>query len=55
MESAAIGIFDSGLGGLTVAREIARAHHGDLVLNSTKNDLISFTLTVPLANGAAPV
>ena len=25
MESAAIGIFDSGLGGLTVAREIARA------------------------------
>ena len=25
MKSAAIGIFDSGLGGLTVAREIARA------------------------------
>ena len=25
MESASIGIFDSGLGGLTVAREIARA------------------------------
>ena len=25
MKSAAIGVFDSGLGGLTVAREIARA------------------------------
>jgi len=41
--------------GLSLTREIARAHHGDLVLNSTNNDLISFTLTVPLANGAAPV
>jgi glutamate racemase len=29
MESAAIGIFDSGLGGLTVAREIARALPGE--------------------------
>jgi heavy metal sensor kinase len=40
--------------GLSLAREIARAHHGDLVLNSTSGGLISFTLTVPLANGAAP-
>jgi signal transduction histidine kinase len=45
----------SGVGlGLSLAREIARAHHGDLVLDFTSDDLISFTLTVPLADGAMP-
>ncbi|HTS16115.1 MAG TPA: ATP-binding protein [Verrucomicrobiae bacterium] len=40
--------------GLSLAREIARAHRGDLVLNRSTDDLISFTLTVPLANKAGP-
>jgi signal transduction histidine kinase len=35
--------------GLSLAREIARAHHGDLVLQSTHDDLISFILSLPLA------
>ena len=38
--------------GLSLAREIARAHHGDLVLNSSHDKLISFTLTIPLADVA---
>jgi heavy metal sensor kinase len=33
--------------GLSLAREIARAHHGDLVLDPTEPGLISFTLTLP--------
>ena len=36
--------------GLSIVREIARAHHGDVVLNPAHGDLISFTLTIPLAN-----
>jgi len=36
--------------GLSLAREIARAHHGDLVLEPAHNDLISFTLTLPIAS-----
>jgi heavy metal sensor kinase len=40
--------------GLSLAREIARAHHGDLVLDLSCSELISFTLTMPLANTAAP-
>jgi two-component system heavy metal sensor histidine kinase CusS len=34
--------------GLSLAREIIRAHSGDLVLGETPDDLISFTLTLPL-------
>jgi two-component system, OmpR family, heavy metal sensor histidine kinase CusS len=33
--------------GLSLAREIARAHGGDLVLDPDAHDLISFTLTLP--------
>ena len=41
----------SGMGlGLSIVREIARAHHGDVVLNPVHDDLISFTLTLPLAD-----
>ena len=36
--------------GLSLAREIARAHHGDLALDPARGDMISFTLTIPLAN-----
>ena len=35
--------------GLSIAREIARAHHGDLTLNRAHAGPISFTLTLPLA------
>ncbi|MGA2220302.1 MAG: ATP-binding protein [Verrucomicrobiia bacterium] len=38
--------------GLSLAREIARAHHGDVVLNPVHDDLISFTLTLPLADAS---
>lgn len=37
----------SGLG-LSLAREIARAHHGDLILNAYSNGMISFSLSLPL-------
>lgn len=37
----------SGLG-LSLAREIARAHNGDLVLNSHKDGMVSFTLSLPI-------
>lgn len=33
--------------GLSLAREIARAHHGDLTLDSTSNGQTAFTLTLP--------
>lgn len=38
----------SGLG-LSLARELARAHHGDLVLDPAGSDGNAFTLTLPLA------
>jgi len=38
--------------GLSLAREIARAHHGDLVLDPSRDGIISFTLTMPLADVA---
>jgi signal transduction histidine kinase len=34
--------------GLSLSREIARAHHGDLTLDSTSSDQTAFTLTLPL-------
>lgn len=34
--------------GLSLAREIARAHHGDLTLDSTSNGQTAFTLTLPI-------
>ncbi|VGO20333.1 ATP-binding protein [Pontiella sulfatireligans] len=37
----------SGLG-LSLAREIARAHGGDLVLDPYKDGMVSFTLTLPI-------
>jgi two-component system heavy metal sensor histidine kinase CusS len=33
--------------GLSIAREIARAHHGDLVFAPSREEWISFTLTIP--------
>ncbi|BCL35834.1 sensor histidine kinase [Nostoc sp. MS1] len=36
--------------GLSLAREIARAHRGDLTLNSTLNGQTAFTLTLPMAH-----
>jgi signal transduction histidine kinase len=36
--------------GLSIAREIARAHHGDLVFDPSREEWISFTLTIPLEN-----
>jgi len=39
----------SGLG-LSLAREIARAHGGDVVLDPPGDGLISFTLTIPVGN-----
>jgi two-component system heavy metal sensor histidine kinase CusS len=38
--------------GLSLAREIARAHHGDLVLSPSRDEWISFTLVIPLAKSA---
>jgi len=35
--------------GLSLAREIARAHHGDLALLDLRGDSISFLLTLPTA------
>ena len=40
--------------GLSIAREIARAHHGDLVFGPTREEWISFTLTIPLEDGTSP-
>ncbi|BAY63750.1 integral membrane sensor signal transduction histidine kinase [Calothrix brevissima NIES-22] len=34
--------------GLSLAREIARAHHGDLTVNSTSPGQTAFTLTLPM-------
>lgn len=34
--------------GLSLSREIARAHYGDLTLDSTSSDQTAFTLTLPL-------
>jgi signal transduction histidine kinase len=34
--------------GLSLAREIARAHHGDLILDSTSSGQTAFTLTLPI-------
>ncbi|MCV3216999.1 ATP-binding protein [Plectonema radiosum NIES-515] len=34
--------------GLSLAREIARAHHGNLTLDSTSNGQTAFTLTLPI-------
>jgi heavy metal sensor kinase len=34
--------------GLSLSREIARAHYGDLTLDSTPSDQTAFTLTLPL-------
>ncbi|MBD2501363.1 ATP-binding protein [Anabaena azotica] len=36
--------------GLSLAREIARAHRGDLTLDSTLNGQTAFTLTLPMAH-----
>jgi heavy metal sensor kinase len=36
--------------GLSLAREIARAHHGDLRLDDSQDGIISFTLALPPAN-----
>jgi signal transduction histidine kinase len=33
--------------GLSIAREIARAHQGDLVLHELRPDFVSFVLTLP--------
>lgn len=41
----------SGLG-LSLAREIARAHDGDLVLNPCSKGMVSFTLTLPVKQTA---
>jgi len=40
----------SGLG-LPIARNIARAHGGDLVVRANRPDQVCFTFTVPVANG----
>jgi signal transduction histidine kinase len=40
----------SGLG-LSLAREIARAHGGDLVLNPCSDEMVSFTLSLPVDAG----
>lgn len=37
--------------GLSLAREIARAHGGDLTLDSTRSGQTAFTLTLPMASG----
>ncbi|WP_311774142.1 ATP-binding protein [Nostoc sp. UCD121] len=37
--------------GLSLAREIARAHHGDLTLESTAFGQTAFTLTLPKGEG----
>ena len=37
--------------GLSIAREIARAHYGDLVFSPSCEEWISFTLTIPLEDG----
>jgi len=34
--------------GLSLAREIARAHNGNLTLDSTSNGQTAFTLTLPI-------
>ncbi len=36
--------------GLSLAREIARAHHGDLQLDDTRDGIVAFTLTLPVFN-----
>jgi len=38
--------------GLSIAREIARAHHGDLVFGPSREEWISFILTIPLEDVA---
>ena len=38
--------------GLSIAREIARAHHGDLVFSPFREEWISFILTIPLEDVA---
>ena len=35
--------------GLSLAREIARAHQGDLALHELRADAIAFVMTLPLA------
>lgn len=43
----------SGLG-LSLAREIARAHGGELILERSEENLTTFTLTLPLASTVRP-
>jgi signal transduction histidine kinase len=40
--------------GLSIAREIARVHHGDLVFGPPREEWISFTLTIPLEDVTSP-
>ncbi|MEW5983656.1 MAG: ATP-binding protein [Acidobacteriota bacterium] len=47
-QSRSRGAGGSGLG-LSLARELARAHHGDLVLEAERPGMNAFTLTLPLA------
>lgn len=39
--------------GLAIARNIARAHQGDLVLSSNEPECVCFTIEIPLRNGHA--
>jgi len=41
--------------GLSLAREIARTHHGDLVLDTSGNGVSSFLLTLPLTAAEPPL
>ncbi len=41
--------------GLSLAREIARAHHGDLELENTAAGVVAFTLTLPVSAPADPL
>ncbi len=38
--------------GLSLSREIARAHNGDLVLEPTKEGIVAFTLTTPIGKNS---
>ena len=43
-------VFDSGLGGLTVLREIVRAHGGEIQVRSNPGEGSVFSFSLPIAS-----